>query len=65
MKKSTIETGCEGPARHPEHLCTLMEQGRSREVAERSGTPRFSCRNCSALADRAEDLCRPQALDLA
>jgi hypothetical protein len=42
-----------------------MEQGRSREVAERSGTPRFSCRNCSALADRAEDLCRPQALDLA
>jgi len=65
MKNSHIETGCDGPDRHPDHLCTLMEQGRSREIAERASKPRFSCRNCSALADRAEDLCRPRAIDQA
>lgn len=63
MKNSTIETGCGGPEHHPEHLCRLMQQGRSQEIEERTRQPRFSCRNCAAVADRADDLCRPQPLE--
>lgn len=63
MKNSKINTGCEGPEQHLEHLCRLMEQGRSQEIAERTRHPRFSCRNCAAVADRAQDLCRPQPLE--
>jgi len=60
---SATETGCAGPDRHLGHLCKLVEQGGSWEIAERPGNPRFSCRNCVAFANRAGDLCRPQALD--
>jgi len=62
MKKSSIETGCDGPEQHCEHLCRLTEQGRLSEIAEQSGNPRFSCRNCDVVADQAEVLCRPQAI---
>jgi len=62
MKKSSIETGCDGPERHPEHLCRLMEQGRSGEIAAQTTNPRFSCRNCNAVAAEADALCRPQAI---
>lgn len=53
---------CAAPKQHREHLCILMEQGRSREVAERSAHPKFSCRNCGVYADEARDVCNPKPL---
>lgn len=55
-------TSCPQPADHPTHLCRLMEQGRTAEVLTLSAHPAFRCGNCGAVADRAEDLCRPGAL---
>jgi hypothetical protein len=53
---------CSTPTQHREHLCILMEQGRSREVAERSAHPKFTCRNCGVYADEARDVCNPKPL---
>ncbi|KIH75669.1 hypothetical protein SAMN05660860_03058 [Geoalkalibacter ferrihydriticus] len=53
---------CTNAQQHREHLCILMEQGRSREVSERSTHPAFACRNCGAYANEAQDLCNPMSL---
>ncbi|MDO3377904.1 hypothetical protein [Geoalkalibacter halelectricus] len=53
---------CTSAQQHSEHLCILMEQGRSREVSERSRNPAFLCRNCGAYADQRRDLCNPMPL---
>ncbi len=53
---------CKGPGAHREHLCLLMEQGRTREVNERAQHPAFVCRNCGARADEQKDLCNPKPL---
>ena len=53
---------CTGPGGHSGHMCLLMEQGRTREVAERAKNPAFSCRNCGARADARKDLCNPEPL---
>ncbi|PLX79070.1 MAG: hypothetical protein C0616_12280 [Desulfuromonas sp.] len=55
-----IETGCEGAKQHRAHLCSLMERGKTEEIKQRTDQPKFSCRNCRAVANKAEDLCKPE-----
>ena len=54
--------GCDRPTGHGDHLCRLMEQGKTGEIAEKTRHPAFSCANCGARADQEEDLCNPQPL---
>lgn len=57
---SQIETGCLEPRQHREHICSLMEQGKTGEIKRRTDKPAFFCGNCGAYANEAADLCRPK-----
>jgi len=61
-KKQKSYSACEGPERHGDHLCLLMERGMTGEVRRRSSRPAYVCDNCGARADEAKDLCNPQPL---
>ncbi len=61
-RKETYDT-CGDPHRHREHMCLLMESGRTAEVALKSSSPAFACKNCRAVANDAEDLCNPTPLE--
>ena len=54
---------CKDSESHREHMCSLMELGKMREVAELSKNPAFFCKNCGVKADRAENLCNPEPLE--
>lgn len=53
---------CQDRAGHQLHLCQLKQRGLSQEIALRSNAASFVCHNCSAVANRAEDLCNPSPL---
>ncbi len=61
MKDRTYNP-CGKPQQHREHLCMLMEEGKTEEVRKRSSQPAYVCRNCRAQANEAEDLCNPQSI---
>ena len=54
---------CKDSENHREHMCSLMELGKMREVVELSQNPAFVCKICGVRADRAENLCHPEALE--
>jgi len=56
------DVDCQQSQQHDGHLCRLIEQGRMAEVLAHSAHPTCRCRNCGAVADRAEALCRPGEL---
>jgi hypothetical protein len=53
---------CRSPRDHQLHVCQLKKQGLTEELAARTDSPAFTCHNCNALANRAEDLCNPSPL---
>lgn len=53
---------CERPEEHRDHMCHLMEKGKTAEIRRRSTDPRFVCGNCGARAHEKEDLCNPGGL---
>lgn len=53
---------CSSPKNHRDHMCHLMEKGMSAEIRKRTTNPAFSCANCGARANEAEDLCNPRPL---
>lgn len=61
-KKDKTYGGCESPEFHSDHMCVLMEKGRTEAIRRRSLHPVRVCGNCKAQADKAEDLCNPQPL---
>ncbi|MBN2428487.1 MAG: hypothetical protein JXK94_09140 [Deltaproteobacteria bacterium] len=63
MSRKNTNFFCKDTEAHREHMCSLMELGKMREVAELSQNPAFVCRNCGVKADRAENLCYPKPLD--
>ncbi len=63
-KKRSTETynACSSPENHRDHMCHLMEKGMHREIQQRTTHPAYSCGNCGAQANEAEDLCNPRPL---
>ena len=61
-EKEKTYGACEGPACHSDHMCVLMEKGLTNEIRRRSSHPAYTCDNCGARADSAEDLCNPEPL---
>jgi len=61
-QKSPTYNTCRGPLDHRDHLCNLMEKGKTEEVRRRAADPRFACRNCRAQAHNRGDLCNPEPI---
>ncbi len=50
------------PEEHKEHMCSLKATKQFEVIECLSKNPTVVCGNCQAMADRAENLCRPQKL---
>ena len=63
MSRKKTTYFCKDAECHREHMCSLMELGKMREVAELSRKPAFVCKNCGVRADSADSLCNPEPLE--
>lgn len=61
-KPAATYSPCNGPEKHRDHLCHLMEKGLTEEVRRRSDRAAYVCINCGARANAEEDLCNPASL---
>ncbi len=62
-KKERTYNPCTMPEVHPDHLCRLMEEGRTAEIAVLASSPAYLCANCGARANHAQNLCKPQEIE--
>ncbi len=60
--RRSTDSSCRKPEGHGEHMCLLMEKGKTAEVARRASNPAFVCQNCGARANQKEDVCNPEPL---
>jgi hypothetical protein len=58
---SAPDRPCAG--KHIDHICAMAARADFQKVVELAGSPNYVCMNCGRVADGANNLCNPMALN--